>query len=294
MKKDIKNNLKPRKVLGKGLAALLPEADDNYKAENKVENNDFFYCPIEEITPAINQPRKNFDELELKELGDSIKENGLIQPVVVRKSKDDKYEIVAGERRWRACKKIGLNKIPVIIKNITDRLKFQAALVENIQRKNLNIIEEALAYRELITDYNMTQEDVARKVGKQRSSVTNALRILNLPDYIKKGIEENKISSGHAKILCSINDPKKLKTLFSKVVESGLSVRKLEELINENVPKKIKTKMKNKMTVFNSVEENLREKFKTKVSVKGKYEKGKFVIEYYSKEDFERILAMIS
>jgi ParB family transcriptional regulator, chromosome partitioning protein len=296
MKKDIKNNLKSRKVLGKGLAALLPEADESYKKETKTktENNDFFYCPIESINPAFNQPRKNFDELELKELGDSIKENGLIQPLVVRKNNEDKYEIIAGERRWRACKKIGLEKVPVVLKNITDRLKFQTALVENIQRKDLSIIEEALAYKELITDYDMTQEELAKKVGKQRSSVTNALRILNLPDYVKKSIEENKITSGHGKILCSVSDAKKLKFLYNKILKDGLSVRKLEELLNDNENKKVKTNNKTKTTVFNSVEENLREKFQTKVSVKGKYEKGKFIIEYYSKDDFERILAMIS
>lgn len=286
MTEDSKNN---RRVLGRGLGALLPDADLKIK-ERYVANKDYFVCDIDHIIPNTRQPRKEFEESEILSLSESIKENGLIQPILVRK-KADSYEIIAGERRWRASKLLGLKEIPVIFKEMSDKATFQTALVENIQRENLNPIEEALAYKSLIEEFDMTQDDISKKVSKDRSTVSNYLRILRLPEEIKEDIRKNIISMGHAKLICSIDDDKTKIEVYRKVKKDNLSVRALEKYLSKKT--KFQNKKNNINTDFSSIEDNLREKYQTKVCIKGKYTKGKIVIEFFNRNDLDRIISML-
>ncbi|HOW16189.1 MAG TPA: ParB/RepB/Spo0J family partition protein [bacterium] len=294
------NKLHTRKALGRGLAALLPEAQfedrpnetiTRYETTNN--SNSYFMCPIDKLIASSQQPRQRFAQEEINELSESIKENGLIQPILVRKRGNDTYEIIAGERRWRASKQAGLREVPVIFKEMSDKATLLTALIENIQRADLNAIEEGRAYKQLIDEYNMTQEDVSRKVGKDRSTVTNCLRLLKLPDNIQKDIETGRISVGHAKLLCSLDNDQYRNKVAQQIVEKDLSVRDTESLINKlkTPPRKV-SNINKKEDLFNSIEDNLRQKFHTKVNIKGSYEKGSFVIEYFNKEDFERILGL--
>ena len=294
-----------RKALGRGLAALLPEADyiekpsiqtvDHTDMNTQGRNTSLFMCDIDRLVPCSRQPRQIFRDEEIKGLSESIKENGIIQPLIVRK-RGNSYEIVAGERRWRAAKLAGLKSIPVIFKDMSDKVTLQTALVENIQRADLNGIEEAKAYKQLIEEFSMTHEDVSKSVGKERSSITNHLRLLKLPEFVQTEIVLGNISMGHAKILCSVDSEKDLLKIAKEIVTKGLSVRELEVLVNrmKNAKKTNNINIVNEReTMFDSIEDNLREKFKTKIRIDGKYEKGKFVIEYFNKDDFERILAIL-
>lgn len=295
-----------RKALGRGLAALIPEAgyvdvstiQTTQTTEPKVTTQageiPYFYCNINELIPSTQQPRQAFDDTQIKELAESIKENGVIQPLIVRK-RGNSYEIVAGERRWRASKLAGMTKVPVVLKEMSDRITLQTALVENIQRSDLNSIEEAKAYRQLIDEYGITQEELSKKVGKERCSVSNCLRLLKLPDYIQNYIIKGDLSTGHAKVLCSLESEEKIKRVVAEILKKGLSVREVEVLVNRlvNEKKANKNNKEENSNLFGSIEDSLREKFKTKVYVKGKYEKGAFVIEYFNKDDFERILNIL-
>jgi ParB family chromosome partitioning protein len=228
--------LKKRRVLGKGLASLIPEANTapNIVLDNKDEDlgsrAQYFQCKIEEVHPSELQPRKDFDSID--ELSESIKEHGILQPLIVRKS-DRGYELVAGERRWRAAKQVGIETVPVIVKDFTDKKSLTLAIVENIQRSDLNIIEEALAYKQLIDDYGMTQDLVAKNVGKDRSSVTNALRLLRLPGKVKQAIIDDVLSMGHARALCSLEHVDQILSVADVVIEEKLSVRDTEKLIKK-------------------------------------------------------------
>ncbi len=295
--------------MGRGLAALIPEADyvdvstiqtttqltepRATTTANTVETP-YFYCNINDLIPSTQQPRQAFDSAQIKELAESIKENGIIQALVVRR-RGNSYEIVAGERRWRAAKLAGMTKVPVVLKEMSDKVTLQTALVENIQRSDLNSIEEAKAYKQLIEEYGITQEEVSRKVGKERSSIANYLRLLKLPDYIQGHIIKGDLSTGHAKVLCSLESEEKIKKVVAEVLKKGLSVRETEVLVNRliNGKKVNKNNKEADSNLFGSIEDSLREKFKTKVCVKGKYEKGSFVIEYFNKDDFERILNIL-
>ncbi|MEI6092078.1 MAG: ParB/RepB/Spo0J family partition protein [bacterium] len=297
-----------RKALGRGLAALLPEADYTDKPSTTAHtmnqtsmntqgnnNSSLFMCDIDKLVPCSRQPRQTFRDEDIKGLSESIKENGIIQPLIVRK-RGNSYEIVAGERRWRASKLAGLKSVPVIFKEMSDKVTLQTALVENIQRADLNGIEEAKAYKQLIEEFSMTHEDVSKSVGKERSSITNHLRLLKLPEFVQTEIVMGNISMGHAKILCSVESEKELLKIAKEITAKGLSVRDLEVLVNKikNAKKDNNIKMVNKReTMFDSIEDNLREKFKTKVHIDGKYDKGKFMIEYFNKDDFERILSIL-
>lgn len=294
-----------RKALGRGLAALLPEADyienpsahtvDNTHMNTQGTNSSLFMCPIEKLVPCSRQPRQTFRDEEIKGLSESIRENGIIQPLIVRK-RGNNYEIVAGERRWRAAKLAGLKSVPVIFKDMSDKVTLQTALVENIQRADLNSIEEAKAYKQLIEEFSMTHEDVSKSVGKERSSITNHLRLLKLPEFVQSEMVLGNISMGHAKILCSIESEKDLLKIAKEITNKGLSVRELELLVNRMKDSKKANSIKSvnkRESMFDSIEDNLREKFKTKIRIDGKYEKGKFVIEYFNKDDFERILAIL-
>lgn len=295
-----------RRALGRGLAALIPEADytdiNDVQVKTVVEqkvtasNGDrsFFMCDINELIPSTQQPRQQFNDTQIEELAESIKENGIIQPLIVRK-RGNSYEIVAGERRWRASKLAGVKEVPVVLKEMSDRVTLQTALVENIQRSDLNSIEEAKAYRQLIEEYGMTQDELSKKVGKERSSVTNCLRLLKLPTYTQDHVVKGELSAGHAKVLCGLESEEKIKKATAEIIKKGLSVRETENLV-DRLAKDKKANKNNKEDgshVFDSIEDSLREKFKTKIQVKGKYEKGSFVINYFSKDDFERILNIL-
>jgi ParB family transcriptional regulator, chromosome partitioning protein len=302
---DSTNKPTTRKALGRGLAALLPEADyaerpsgystETSRTDSTVTPAPFFLCSIEKLVPCSRQPRQNFRDEEIKGLSESIKENGIIQPLIVRK-RGNSYEIVAGERRWRAAKLAGLKEVPVIFKDMSDKTTLQTALVENIQRSDLNSIEEAKAYRQLIEEFSMTHENVSKSVGKDRSSITNYLRLLKLPNFVQSEIILGNITMGHAKVLCSMESEKDLVKVANEVTKKTLSVRETENLVNKiknaKKPSNIKS-VKNRESMFDAIEDNLREKFKTKVRIDGKYEKGKFVIEYFNKDDFERILSIL-
>jgi len=304
---DSKHETKPgRRALGRGLAALIPEADYSdiktvqtktvveQKTSNNTGDRSFFMCSVNDLIPSTQQPRQQFDNIQIQELSESIKENGIIQPLIVRK-RGNSYEIVAGERRWRASKLAGVKEVPVVLKEMSDRITLQTALVENIQRSDLNSIEEAKAYKQLVEEYGMTQEELSKKVGKERSSVSNCLRLLKLPSYTQDYIVKGDLSTGHAKVLCGLESEEKIKKATSEIIKKGLSVRETERLvdtlINEN--KANKNNKKEALSLFDSIEDSLRERFKTKVQVKGKYEKGSFVINYFSKDDFERILSIL-
>jgi len=276
-----------KRGLGKGLEALIP------KAEHKVEGF-VIEIDIESLTPNLFQPRKNFDKDKMEELKESIKKHGIIQPIVVRKMANG-YEIVAGERRLKASKEIGLKKIPAIIKSINNEKSLEIALVENIQREDLNPVEQANAFKRLIDEFKLTQQELAEATGKSRALVTNTIRLLKLNPEIQKNISEGKISFGHAKLLLSIEDEEVQKAVCDRIIANDLSVRDTERLIKniEKVQKK-QFKVKN-ITIerFPEVEGKLRDILGTKISILYDGKKGNISIEFYSKEDLRRIAALL-
>jgi len=271
--------------LGKGLSALIPEIK---KAESKTPDE----IEINKIKPNPHQPRKHFDELTLSELAASIKEHGILQPLIVSKVGEN-YELVAGERRLKAAKKIGLKTVPAIIRTPTEQQKLELSMIENIQRHNLNPIEEAIAYQKLNDHFGMTHEQIAKKIGKSRASVTNIIRLLELPQEIQEGLEKEKISVGHAKVLLEIDDENRQLTLYQKVIRQNLTVRKLEFEIKkpERDPRKKTVRITN--PELEALEDLLRTKLGTKVRIGPKLSKGKIEIEYYSKEELDEILRRI-
>ncbi len=278
--------------LGKGLGALLP---------NNIEddtNKDSITIDINLIRPNSNQPRKSIDESKIKDLAASIKEYGIIQPIVLRKI-DDTYEIIAGERRWRAARQIGLRDIPAIIMNVTDNKILEISLIENIQRDDLNPIEEANAYKKLIEDLEVTQEELSEKLGKSRVSITNSIRLLKLNEVVQQYIKDGLISEGHGRALAGIDDISLQLTYAQRIIKEGLSVRQAESLVktlNEESKEKIERK-KEKATnsiYINEIIDLLENKFGTKISIKENNDKGKIMIEYYTKEDLNRILDIIN
>jgi ParB family chromosome partitioning protein len=283
-----------QKGLGKGIKALLEDFD--LTDESKV-----IKISIDRIKPNPNQPRKHIKEETLKELAESIKQKGIIQPIIVRE-KEGHYEIIAGERRWRAAQIAGLQEIPVVIRNdISELESLELALIENIQREDLNPIDLALAYNELIEKYNLTQEELAKILGKSRSAIANTLRLLKLPEEIKNHIISGKLSEGHGRVLLALEDEKEMTRLANECIEKQLSVRELEEIIyfksQEQIQEKIvshETNQEKKNNDLVNIEEDLIEALGTKVIVKGSLNKGKIIIEYYSREDLERIYLKIS
>ena len=249
---------------------------------------------INDVEPNKNQPRRTFNEDSLIELSESIKQHGIVQPLVVAKQKDY-YEIIAGERRWRAAKIAGLKEVPVIIKDYSPQEIMEVALIENIQREDLNPIEEAKAYKNLIDEYNLKQDQVAEKVSKSRTAVTNALRLLKLDDRVQEMLINENISSGHARALLGLDDAEKQYNIATQIFDEKLSVRETEKLVKQinrpEQPPKPKKKLKNDF-VYRDIEEKLKEKIGTKVKINRKTEdKGKIEIEYYSPEELEKILA---
>ena len=291
--------------LGKGLDALIPVGINEKKAkagnineENTEKKDGEKLVNITKVEPNREQPRKNFDEDALDELAESIKQFGLLQPILVQ-DKSTYYEIIAGERRWRAAKKAGLKEIPVIIKNLTEQEIVEISLIENIQREDLNPIEEAQAYKRLLTEFNLKQDEVAERVSKSRTAVTNSMRLLKLCDDVQKMVIDNMISTGHARALISIEDEKQQYEIEKKIYEEKLNVRDVEKLVkNLNKPVKIKKTTvtdESLEAVYQDIEENLKQKLSTKVSITSKGNgAGKIEIEFYSHDDLEKIMELLS
>ena len=296
-----------RNGLGKGLDSLIPA-----KAENKVARADKETKPvpakedntsgtgeillkINQVEPNRDQPRKEFDEDSLLELADSIKQFGVLQPLLVQKKKDY-YEIIAGERRWRAAKLAGIKEVPVLIKDYTEQEIVEISLIENIQRENLNPIEEAMAYKRLLEEFNLKQDEVAERVSKSRTAVTNSMRLLKLSDRVQQMIVDDMISTGHARALLAIDDEEQQYLLANKIFDEKLSVRETEKLVKslKNPKKPVKKEKKEHMFVYENLEERMKNIMGTKVSVNAKSNgKGKIEIEYYSEEELERIYDLI-
>lgn len=288
-----------KRGLGKGLGALISTTTENKSIEYDPEKDLLKELNIKEIVPNINQPRKFFDPEKLAELAASIKEHGLVQPIVVRPY-NGAYEIVAGERRYRACKQLGLKKISVIIKTLTDEEVTEISLIENIQRQELNPIEEAKAYKRLIDEFNLTQEEIAKKVSKSRPFIANFLRLLNLSKEVIDLVEKGYISVGHARALLTLNDPRIQLLVANKIIDENLSVRETEKLtkkmatINNDLNVKNKENKRDLDPIFNDILDHLQTKFGTKVLIKDKGKGGKIEIEYYNQQDLERIIEIIS
>lgn len=285
--------------LGKGLEALFnnSEIDTKEITKEKAEENEargITFVDINDIKPNENQPRKEFDEEKIGELASSIKEHGLIQPVILRKLGKG-FEIVAGERRWRACRKAGLKEIPCIVKELTDEQNMLIAIIENMQREDLNPIEEADGINMMITNFGLTQEEVSKSVGKSRPYITNALRLLKLPEEIRNFVSEGKLSTGHARAIAGIEDKENQLKIAEFAVKEGISVREIEKLIKEqNAPKKRNPRKRaEKNADVKKVEEDLKQIMGTKVSLNQTGKKGKIEIEYYSREELERLIELL-
>lgn len=280
-----------KKGLGRGLGSLF---EDNTPIVE--DNENIKTLKITLIEPNKNQPRRQFDKEKIDSLADSIKIHGVIQPILVVKRRD-MYRIVAGERRWRAAKKAGLKEVPVIIGDYSDIEIAQIALIENLQRENLNPIEEALGYQSLIKDYNMTQEDISEKIGKSRSAVANSIRLLSLDENIRTKLIFGEISSGHARALLSIDDKEIRNAVLENIISKGLNVRQTEALAKQlqNTKPQSKPKVKDEQIQAEiiSIENRLSSQFGTKVKLTHGDKKGKIEIEYYGNEDLDRILSLI-
>ena len=293
--------------LGKGLDALIPSGMNEKSVSNKEKEKKNASSEktggetlvnITKVEPNREQPRKNFDEDALEELADSIKQFGLLQPILVQDRKTY-YEIIAGERRWRAAKKAGLKEVPVIIKNLTEQEIVEIALIENIQREDLNPIEEAQAYKRLLTEFNLKQDEVAERVAKSRTAVTNSMRLLKLCDDVQQMIIAGMISTGHARALISIEDSEQQYQIAQQIFDEKLSVRDVEKLV-KNLGKPAKAKKtvmtdKSLEAVYQDIEENLKQKLSTKVSITSKGNgAGKIEIEFYSHDDLEKLMDLLS
>ncbi len=277
-------------ALGKGLAALIPEVEQE-------EMKTLIICGIEEVIPNRSQPRKRFDESKLQELAESIKRQGILEPLIVRKLEKG-YEIIVGERRWRAAQKAGLKEVPVLVKEVERREALEMSLIENLQRENLNPIEEAGGYKRLIEEFGISQEELGTRVGKDRTTVTNTLRLLKLPPEVIDQIIQNHITSGHARAILSLETKEKQKELCTLIIQKELSVREAEALAKRwagrpkrSIPSDAK---RGELTSqLNALQDTLRRCLATKVQIIPKGKKGKIDIEYYSHEDLERIVETI-
>lgn len=288
--------------LGKGLDSLIPETIKPVTQEKTKVVEKIVEKPVEQkikiskIGPREDQPRKQFDEDSLTELAESIKQFGIIQPLVVQE-RNDFYEIIAGERRWRAAKMAGLKEVPVIVKEYSDLEIMEISLIENIQRENLNPIEEALAYKRLLNEFHLKQDEVAERVSKSRAAVTNSMRLLKLDERVQQMLIDDMLSTGHARALLAIEDPEQQVQIAAKVFDEKLSVREVEKLVKklqETKPEKKKEETVDTI-IYQDLEEKMKAAMGTKVSIKQKAKgKGKIEIEYYSKEDLERIYEMLT
>lgn len=305
---------KKAKGLGKGLDALFgdvevtpvksankKESSKQAKADTAAKKSDeteasqggVLYIDINDIKPNTGQPRKHFDEEKLEELASSIQQHGLIQPIVLRKLKTG-YEIVAGERRWRACRIVGLKEVPCIVKELTDEENMLLAIIENMQREDLNPIEEAEGLKQMIDTYGLTQEQVSYSVGKSRPYITNSLRLLKLPEEVRTLTASGEISVGHAKALAAVKDRDKQITLAKKTAKDGLSVRQIELMAKETKAPARKAPKAKKSADEKKIEEDMKNALGTKVNLNRKGKKGKIEIEFYSDEELERLIELIT
>jgi len=275
-----------KKALGRGLGALIPEREKTESFREHISD-----LPIEQIKPSKFQPRSNFDQKRLDDLVNSIKEKGIVQPILVRKAADG-YEIIAGERRWRAAKTAGLESITAIVKDVDDIDLLELSLIENIQREDLNPIEEAAAYQRFIDEFSYTQEEVSKVLGKERSTIANTLRLLSLPKTVQDYIVANSITAGHGRALLSLSNQKEQLRCCAVVVKKGLSVRETEQLVAKRLSGR-KAAPAPVDSNISSVEDELRQRFGTRVKIVHGKKRGKIFIEYYSPDDLERILAIL-
>ena len=295
-----------KKGLGKGLNLLF---DDDLNTQDKPAEkpagksddakSGVTYIKLSKIEPNKKQPRKTFDKEKIEVLADSIKENGLIQPIIITEGENGMYKIVAGERRWRACKKAGLKEIPVLIRDYSDEQVAEVALVENLQREDLNPIEEALGYNLLITEFSMTQETVSQKVGKSRSAVANSLRLLTLGDDIKNMLIAGKMSGGHARAILSVEGDDLRAAMAKRIIDDGLNVRQAEALARQlsrkaTVRTKPPVKSAAESAAYEEMERKLSSSFGTKVKISSSGKKGKIEIEYFGNDDLDRIINMFN
>ena len=281
-------------TLGKGLSALIPEEPEDIRDKN---NN--MLISINKIKSDEEQPRKLFDSEKIAELAESIKTHGIIQPLILRKYMEDQYIIVAGERRWRAAKMAGLKEIPAVIMELSDRDILEISLIENIQRQDLNPIEEALAYRKLLNDFKITQEELSKRIGKSRAAIANTMRLTSLDERVQQYIIESILTEGHGRVLLTISDKQKQYELAQQVIDEKLSVRELERLIkkvnNDEEEKDNSNENINELNpYYKEIKNQLQNYFGTKVSISNKKNKGKIEIEYYSEEDLQRILDIMN
>lgn len=290
-----------KRGLGKGLDTMIPvnKSVSAMTKEEKIEKKESeIMVKLSKIEPNREQPRKKFDEDALQELSESIKQVGLLQPILVQQ-RDGYYEIIAGERRWRASKLAGLKEVPVIIRNYTEQEIAEISLIENLQRENLNPIEEALGYKRLIDEFSLKQDEVAEKVSKDRSTITNIMRLLNLCDEVQQMVIDGKLSNGQARTLLAIKDTEKQIQIAERIFDEKLSVREVEKLIkqinNPEKEKKTKELPKNIEYIYKEMEDKLKEKMSRKVEINAKENgKGKIEIEFYSNEDLDRLAEFLS
>jgi ParB family transcriptional regulator, chromosome partitioning protein len=276
-----------KKGLGRGLGALIPSLEPQ-----KTENRTYLFVGIEEVRPNPFQPRKKVKEAAIEELAESIKEKGIIQPLLVRKMSEG-YELIAGERRWRAAQKAGLTEIPVLIREVEPTAQLELALIENIQRQNLNAMDEAEAYQRLIQEFNISQEDVARRVGKDRSSVANFLRLLRLSPNVQEKIAEGALSFGHAKCLLSLESALDQNKMAEEVVEKGLSVRELERMIQKKTRVPAKKGTPAPLIYEDDWVKDMVQKYKTRIKLKRKKKGGLLEIHFHSEEELIRIVDLL-
>lgn len=287
-----------KKGLGKGLNALLSiydeeEQEENVSRETNNASNGIEGIDISLIYANPNQPRKTFDETALKELATSIKTHGIIQPIVLNRAEDGKFMIIAGERRWRAAKMAGLEQVPAFVRNYTPKQVKEISIIENLQREDLNSIEAARAIKQLMDEYDLTQEAVADRIGKSRPAIANTLRLLSLPMDVIELIEKNKLSAGHARCLVSLNSPIEQTKVAQAAVNKKLSVREMEKLVKNLLnPVKERPKAEQSLELRGMIEE-MQRTFATKVSAIGNDNKGRIYIDYYSKDDLDRIADLI-
>ena len=295
-----------KRGLGKGLDSLIPT---NVMMESEVKHSTVstasspeegkdgtLMVKLSKVEPNREQPRKNFDEDSLQELAESLKQFGMLQPILVQ-NRGDYYEIIAGERRWRAAKIAGLKEVPVIVRELTDQEIVEISLIENIQREDLNPIEEAQAYKRLLTEFHLKQDEVAERVSKSRTAVTNSMRLLKLCDEVQKMVVDDMISTGHARALISIEDPEEQYLIAQKIFDEKLSVREVEKLVKDlhKPPKPPKEENKALQAIYQEISERLKQSLSTKVSVSAKQNgAGKIEIEFYNHEDLERLLERIT
>lgn len=295
-----------KRGLGKGLDSLIPT---NVMMESEVKHatvstassaeegkDGTLMVKLSKVEPNREQPRKNFDEDSLQELAESLKQFGMLQPILVQ-NRGDYYEIIAGERRWRAAKIAGLKEVPVIVRELTDQEIVEISLIENIQREDLNPIEEAQAYKRLLTEFHLKQDEVAERVSKSRTAVTNSMRLLKLCDEVQKMVVDDMISTGHARALISIEDSEEQYLIAQKIFDEKLSVREVEKLVKDlhKPPKPPKEENKTLQAIYQEISERLKQSLSTKVSVSAKQNgAGKIEIEFYNHEDLERLLERIT